>query len=457
MFLLPIVFIFVFIFQVVISYTPPKPTRGSGSHKYSCSFFIVDPSEADPSQSVNINFFFNDLTSFNLHDVMIGDILVLRYGRLSFYNLFPQFTGNVDKCVLYCFHNRHNYLTNGLYSFEISPLQSIFQFSECNPENETNDDRMTDEVDSHTFQVLSPNEWNFYHLGKLKNLIKNLNLIDNRSVLAIKALSFWGQELFLSRSLVDHSISTVPPLSVHDIFRLLAFSSPSLQSFYYDHLHPKTIVSEWQTRDIPMKCDLICLVIHLMEGSDPPASSTQQQGSSSSSSSSTSTLPTPTSFLVWDGTSNGKFQSEEVWSGSSSSSSCSNNEASKIIQQSLNCSQSYYQQVVTSVGNLEEKYNSERFKNILQSFNNNLLSSDGSSSTYLGMPLFIQNDDYRLNHYLNRFKPGSWIRIRNLYLQADPIPSSIPLASLTSMNLISFMKGKIRHDTHIGLLEPYFW
>jgi hypothetical protein len=423
---------------------------------------------------VNINFFFNDLTTFNLHDVMIGDIIVLRYGRLSFYNQFPQFTGNSDKCVLYCFHNRHNYLTNGLYSFMISPLQSIFQFSEQQQDNETNDDRMTDEVDSHTFQPLTLQEWNFYYLGsKSKHLIKNLSLIDNQSVLAIKALSFWGQELFLSRSLVDHTITTVPSLSVHDIFRMLSLSNPSLRSFYYDHLHPKTIVSEWSSQEVPVKCDLICLVIHLMEGSDPPPT-TQQQGSSSSSS---SNLPTPTSFLVWDGTSHGKFQSEEVWSAAPSSSSSAastsssnnlggngspvNNEASRIIQQSLNCSQSYFQQVITATtnGNLEEKYNSQRFQTILQTFNNSLLSSDISSvsSTFLGMPLFIQNDDYRLNHYLNRFKPGSWIRIRNLYLQADPIPSSIPLTSFTSMNFISLMKGKIRPDTHIGLLEPYFW
>eukprot|EP01031_Cornospumella_fuschlensis_P026508 gene26508-32033_t len=79
---------------IIVSVGIPKPCNGS--HKFCCSFSLIDPLEPRLSCAVAVNFFFH-----NIEDVYglvgVGDVMVCRNVRLRLHNDFPQISGNVDK------------------------------------------------------------------------------------------------------------------------------------------------------------------------------------------------------------------------------------------------------------------------------------------------------------------------------------------------------------------------
>eukprot|EP01031_Cornospumella_fuschlensis_P025656 gene25656-30987_t len=79
---------------IIVSVGIPKPCNGS--HKFCCSFSLIDPLEPRLSCAVAVNFFFHTIEDvYGL--VGVGDVMVCRNVRLRLHNDFPQISGNVDK------------------------------------------------------------------------------------------------------------------------------------------------------------------------------------------------------------------------------------------------------------------------------------------------------------------------------------------------------------------------
>jgi hypothetical protein len=390
---------------------------------------MVDPSHAQPNQSIPVVYFFND--SQQLKEAKVGDIICLRHFRFQLYQNFPQLTGNADKGSIFLFRNKWDFMSNGLYSLRIDPLA----FIEREFSNNETDERMTDEVTEHTFKTLTADEWIIHAFGKASRL--KFTTVDNNTSLAVQAMFVWLQHFFLTTRLIDHTIPTVACLYIQDVLKVLHRHNNTLIG--YDALKPPGLATNHDLHQIPLKCDLVCLVVQVYEGNDY----------------------TPTSLLVWDGTSAGHLQTNELPKDTSMTIQETFNYSSAISQLLSFPSSSSSSSVPTftvpttsSTSSLlnpeEEKYKPENYQTILRKLEQ---SNSQELTRFLGAPLLIQGapETITQNHYLAQFQPGSWVRIQNLYLNGGP--SIVNPVDGTAINPI---RAVIRPDTHFGKLEPYF-
>ncbi len=71
------------------------------------------------------------------------------------------------------------------------------------------------------------------------------------------------------------------------------------------------------------------------------------------------------------------------------------------------------------------------------------------TAQFLGSALEARAHDPSLNASLAKFRPGMWVRIRNLHLDSMPTTSSGGAEG-------SAVYASIHADTHVCLLYPYF-
>ena len=404
----------------------------------------MDPSHCDAAQSIPVVYFFNDPHQY-VKDVKIGDIIIIRNFRFQLYQNFPQLSGS-DKGSLFFFRSRWNIIEKGLYSMSLDPSDLLFLENEAVPDEE----RMTDEVATTSFQSLNPADWSAYVLGRAAKNFK-LNSMDFHSSLAIQSMFAWNQHYFSTNRTCIHTLQNVANLYIHDIFRILHTNANTLAQ--YTTLSPEGISNPSRSTDQTsssgfrsqqvLKCDMIGLVIKVIEGTDT----------------------TPASLLVWDGTSSGLVQQTSEDGDESS--------FGTTIQRGLLYPQVFHQllqtspsastsqsnpqtSVVPAAGTLSqfttgtEKYSLERFNEVVTQLES---AFSTEHPQFFGQPLTVQGFDISQNNFIARFKVGTWIRIQNLYLNPSPAPVGGSSSSDTTNYAI---RAIIRPDTHIGELEPSY-
>lgn len=343
-------------------------------------------------------YFFNSVDS-PIRDLRVGDVVCLRDFTLAEYNNFPQLSGSADKSKIYVCRNLHDYQTKGLYRFTLPDgIPSEFDRQHLLTLGNLPAQSISTSSSSSSKQGTTAN-WEFVFISVKSRTFSatDINLI---SQLAINAIYCLAQFIFLTSTLVDKTVPTAPYCNIHDI---LSFGGD--ESTEYNQLEPKGF--SFNTTDTGFeKCDLIALVLSVTLGDDTRG----------------------TSYLLWDGTSNGSFNPDE---------NC------RKFMSKLKYPLAYHQLTENypeqdwddTESFLTEKRRVEESQPVFQVHTQEI--------KFLGIPLQVQAETACQNYYLARVQPGTWVRIRNLRWMKDAQSG--------------FIRGKICVDTHVSTLGCYFW
>lgn len=393
--------------KVISHFSMPKRTGPKASHKYCCSFTIIDPTTLG-HRPIAVNWFFNELEGHQLKyqvgDVIFGD----GFARQTFGDNI-QLVGKKDKHKLFVFHSKNDYL-KGL----AQPEKEITTFVE----NYTKGIRQKDRF------LLSPNNWEIIVYGKQSNDTSFTAAMS----LCIYYLIKWSEYQLSTESLHDVMIGDLP---LHKVMTQLSIINQKLP--YYEALIPKSPLNAHGMFG-SIKCDLVCLVIHRL-------------------------LPVhdieSTRLIVWDGTTNGEFRlnydhfAQEMTAQQAIEQVCQymqphdHNPLYTPLELSWNSTLPIpTTATATAATRLPPTSHSEDNHDLV-------LSHLHTSKSLLGLPIIICGLDDEFNHYLHRFAPGSWIRIRNLFID-------VPNSNIhNSMNTPNFFYGIVRKETSIIRLQSY--
>lgn len=244
--------------QLVISATMPRACSSKASHKYSCSFFIIDPFHHDPSKSICVNLFFNDLSKYN-PIARIGDIIFCEQLKLQRYQDFPQLVGSFEKGCICIFHLKHDYKL-GLCdrsSWAAIPGKG-----------------------NKPTHILNPEQWS---LHVYTNGPSEIAKVPSMLAKSIFQLTNWAESFFQQQSLADDKFIHA---SLQSLFTSYHTFKGRLEEYNSVIPHSKmplqtTIGSPGQ--DI-LKVDFVGLVLHRIDNADPNA---------------------PLQLVLWDGTTHG--------------------------------------------------------------------------------------------------------------------------------------------------------
>lgn len=255
--------------------------------------------------------------------------------------------------------------------------------------NYSNGVKMSDDINNLDNYRLTSAKWSVFSYGKSEI---TLDLANDKLKLAkaVGSLVLWSEDLLSKQSMADPGVG-IKHYSTHYLYS-------SVSSAYYNNLEPKTnIVGGALPPNEATKTgyDLVALIVQTVTGGDNGTSK----------------------LLVWDGTSNGILDPQLIDPACHGS-----------IQESLK-----YVSHHTA-----PTYSQESWSILIRAL-------PAGTSPFFGVPLLVEGVNDGLNNTLSRFKPGMWVRLRNIRL-------NLSSAGPDGRGL----KGLINFDTHINQLEPYF-
>jgi hypothetical protein len=404
---------------------PKKCLKESASHPYSCSFLLCDQSHTNLGQPISFNYFFHNLSEFP-KDIRVGDILLGYHVNVQSYRDFPQFSANYEKSKIYIIKFEQDYYNSGLIDVQMNPEQV----------------------------AESSLTWHFQKMGRDA---KELSSFSSNLLNGIYYMKCFAQNLLYNHTVADFAIPLRP---IHDVYTALYDSNQKLNE--YRAMVPKAKDNDLIRTEGPLvRVDLVALVMDVKEGNET----------------------NPTQLILWDGTAHG-ITSLQPMSGRTVEAESSDSESEvnsvevkkkkmklpeaqcKLIHHTIQAGLLYYklkhvqptapfhpsatstQQTASSQTLPSPDSDVLSIETVLDAFRSSLSTAvsnfDQRPTDYLGMPIVLEGADNSHNHYLARFTPGTWVRIRNMYL--------IDLAGKYDQ-----LKGFYRYDTVISAMEIYFW
>jgi hypothetical protein len=378
------------VFGIIVSATLPKHCGSRASHRYCCSFFIIDPFYPTPTAPVVVNLFLNDSNNFHPAYV-IGDIIMCQNLRLQRFKDFPQLVGNFEKSTVIVFRNKkHTILSLGL---------------------ESQEDRRRG--------LLRPEDWEL-----LNYTIKTGALSDVDSLLsaAIIHLSNWAYDFFKSQSMAD--VSTFPHYNIHSM--LHHYNIFHNKDDTYRQVFPPNI----QSLPAPTlagvigpelsKLDVVGLVVSNTKGTEN----------------------TPTRILLWDGTGNGFYPSIPGAARHVAA-------IERALQSVADAAEIWRQFVQRGIA-----LNPQSATPALQSPTASTTASTTSSQQPWNRDLFLGSffviESYDLpgqslhREFLTNFQPGKWIRLRNISVSNRRTDFDVPVGEVRADAHVSFLQPFFR-------------
>lgn len=430
------------------------PKACKGSHKYSVTFSIVDPS-ITLSTSVPFVWFCNSLD--NLHmNFKVGDIIKIQGGFLQSFNSYPQLVGKDNCTSVTIFHRKDNFLT-GWPSEPLTVIPPV-QPTEGD-DNESDDGRQARAAAAVRLPYMDP-AWEVTNLG-----VADANGTEKMSRKERKALPpppadrpplMWPQEIhkllylsnwvdryFTTHSFADSTQTATQHVTLH---AMQMYLHRAANSQAYDSLLPAAEPHpDGAYPAVPMqggasnKCDLVCLVMSVL-----PASAS---------------VDGLARMTVWDGTTNGMYtpslqlgkaiqvaldvpavydSADELAFYQEANKRTEATEASQAAHtQSSHVSTSSSAHVLTPMDASTE----------LGAELNALLERDYATRQYAGSAVKNLAAEVAVNQHITRCKPGMWIRIRNLYALTNNTGPSGAGISVTAC---------VKIDSHVCTLSPKY-
>ncbi len=324
-------------------------------------------------------------------DVRSGDMIRLNKMKVNKYNDYPQLVGNPDKCSMVVFRHNRNFVT-GLPE----PVEDV----EERPKQfgtKTFTEPGSRLALKHKVAFASADQWKFIaYFPNFKFSSKDVEILG--------LFCAWAEGLFSHMSLAD---TNLPHSSLHHV---LSHLHGRLHSATYAAMEPAVNPIFSNARAAPLatqRCDVVCMVVGCPEAAE----------------SSSSSAVTPASLLLWDGSTAGMLslsgaplhQTERIHSSLSAATEFSR------------CSTA--PDFAAAKGRIADEP-----------------PQSSSTTQYLGSALQVRAFDASLNGFLAKFRPGMWVRVRNLHLDGGPLTSGGDNSVFAT----------IHSDTHVCLLYPYF-
>jgi hypothetical protein len=414
---------------VIISGAMVKKCTGRASHKFSLSFFIIDPFHSTPTQAICVNLFFNECSIYK-PSYRVGDILYCRNFRPQMHNNFPQIVGSYEKTTL-------------LHFRKISSSSSTTSSSSSTAKRARIHEEWT--VISYTIDRLD-------HIQQIDPLI-----LDQ-----VNRLHQWSKHYFQTHSLAD---TIFPHGNIHSYYEI-HHRLHQQQTLYSSHLLPSTTASllftssiqqiydhpegysqskeKFQSIGNTMKCDVVVYVISVMSKSPQQTTTSSSSASSSSSSSEGEKLEkirpigTRMELMVWDGSTRGSVcgdqsQIKALLTALETVTKLTQHYQSE--QQPFSMKESDWKPMFQMLATLQQQQQQ-------QQQDTSMTSSSSASKLILalGLPLMISTvDDPSYQYVVDCCSSwvGHWIRIKNL---SFAMHCSQPV-------------GEIRAETHISRMD----
>lgn len=348
-------------------------------------------------------------------DIRTGDIIRCQKIKVQKYNEYPQLTGNSGKCPLVVFRQNRDFMTGipnmsetTVVSRETSATVAASSAAVANSSDSSSSFRRLvggDASSTSTIVDTATTRDEFKRTGGWSVMsLKPDYKFQQRDVDILQMLSRWAETMFYSISLAD---DVVPHATLHGI---LTHLHKKVHSGVYASISPQVNPLFSNANCAPLlseRCDVVCMVAESL----PPVES----GGCGR-------------LLLWDGTTNGML----------ALSTQAQLHTLAIIHTSLRAANEYSGCVsATDVGAAKVRVAAHNS------------STSGNSATYVGCALEARASDPGLDGFLSRFRPGMWIRIRNLHLDMHASAGS-------SGNDPSVVYATVHADTHVCLLYPYF-
>lgn len=378
----------------------PKRNKPTASHAYSITFNVIDPSLNSTSQSVNLNWFCNDVASWST-DIKVGDSIRAENVFFEMFNNFPLLSGKSHDSKITIFHKRED------------PVTGMMIVA----------DQTTTGSSSSSSTSLLDSSWMVFAYGQLRYegqqqkvrfrsdpQPEDANKESSRPDGSSPVFFMWQEEkdklqriyswsrLFLTQtSLTDqssyHSTLHAVQVCIHNRIGSIAYSQLEPQAPQEIQFLPN------QTSFADAKCDIVCLIVGII-----PPSATNNNNIAH--------------MAVWDGTTNGSYQSPQ---GPLMEAMCVALAAPYI-----------HTKFGDSVDDMQSRFQAVRASRV---------------ALHTGSTVIIKAAHTDVNHYITRLSAGTWIRIKNLRL---------PTASDTAGDGVSSSTPIIGVDAQISRLSPYY-
>ena len=379
----------------------PKPCRGS--HKYSVSFTMIDPSIPSPSGSIALVWFCNSIDGLHMK-YKVGDIIRIENTRVDEFNGFPQLVAKDSNCNVTIFHRRSDPITGS----PVVPLTPT-------------PDQLTSGSSSNR-KPFKDAAWETTVLGNFdieqgamtKKQKADLHPPVDRppqlwpeEIKKLNAMYYWAQRVFR-----EHSSSAEKAAYFCSLHALQTFISTGVNADQYSKLEPT--VENLNLSDsgvhrgnivVNGKCDVVCLVTSIVY----PTSSGDNLAR----------------MTIWDGTTNGAYQVVSLYR--------------QPVQVALEAP-SVYDNLLAAQAT--EEAESEQMQQLYQ--------KAVQPRKLLGSAVRIQTLDPSLNAHITRLKPGMWVRIRNLYAILGGVTPGGNTFEPRILNNVCTVRG----DSHICQLNP---
>jgi hypothetical protein len=393
---------------MITSFTMPKSTRGS--HAYSLSFAIVDPSATSPAGSIFFVWFCNSLSGLSM-TFRVGDIIRIEKARVQEFNGFPQLVAKDSNSKVVIFHRKRDELTGA----PLFPLSDIPSPAEIEPSSIDGRDVVLDAAAGIRAVFMDP-AWTTTTLGvsdtnmSKKGLSKQEKqalaptppdlhpLMWPQEVIKLRAVHEWSNTFFRDISFSDPQRG-VDNTTLHG---LQSFIHSSVGSTEYAGLLPPAATGADAAAGRGAlsqngKCDVVCLV-----------TTSADEGSTAR-------------MTVWDGSTNGTYEAAAAF-----------RQAVQIALDAAGVHDSAAHQPQLQQSALVEQLQALRAKEV-------------HPRRLLGSAVRVEAFNSTVNSHISRCKPGMWIRIRNLYA----VPGGVSAGGLAHA-------CTVRGDSHVCQIGPDF-
>lgn len=405
--------------QVIAGFTMIKESRGS--HKYSVSFALVDPSRPSRAGAVFLIWFSNTLDGLHMK-FKIGDIIRIEKARVQQFNGFPQLVAKDSNGSVTIFHRGQDPLTCAA-THPLAPLPPSGATVDSAGAVAISTGNRVPFVDE-TWQTTTIGvfDTNSGHLSKkVKQSLPQPSadrppLLWPEEVARLYSLHAWATDLFRKHSFSEGE-NGVHNSSLHTLQVFLHHAHNSSQ---YAQLQPVVEEALGQPygiegpRSHPIqngKCDVVCLVTSVVQ---PSELNGNRAG-----------------MTIWDGTTNGIY---------TVASSCR-----QAVQIALDAPVVYESCLAAGADEVE-----------LRKQQTDLYLKEVHPRRLLGSAVRVFAEDPKFNAHITRCKPGMWVRIRNLHPVIEPAQTTGASSSSSGTGGGLANASTVRADSAVCQIGPDF-
>lgn len=369
---------------------------------------MIDPSLNSTSQAVNLNWFSNDVASWST-DIKVGDTIRAENVFFEMFNNFPLLSGKSHDSKITIFHKQEDPVTGMMMMMIADADQTTTGSSSSNSSSNS----------------LLDSSWMIFAYGQMRyEGQQQQQKVRFRSDLQpedankergspvfmwqeekdkLQRIYSWSRLFLTQTSLTDqssyHSTLHAVQVCIHNRIGSTAYSQLEPQAPQEIQFLPN------QTSFADAKCDVVCLIIGII----PPSATTNNNIAH---------------MAVWDGTTNGSYQSPQ---GPLMEAMCVALAAPYI-----------HTKFGDSADVMQCRFDAARASRV---------------ALHTGSTVVIKVAHTDVNHYITRLSAGTWVRIKNLRL---PTASNVVAVAVAGDGVSSSSAPIIGVDAQISRLSPYY-